>query len=406
MSLQSTKFQANLELCFCKYDFPPMLQSGRPETLELVCCLIFVFALVLSVQSPEYIEIIMGDLCYEESFSWSLSHAVSEAHEAFESLSNDEVDPVSNLTNAATCEKSFPLAKDVHKIYAHRSDEEIDDRKPEFLHVKAAWEAVEEEIDPKGAPLSEEVEICFKRLGDRGIVLIEGYAKKRRNRLKYMDAPPSILATFQFPPYLISRQSLAPEVQFHHTQALLRIRNYIFSLPDFTNTTTASLRHTCMGILADSYKVYSKLVEDLDSAAGKICPGHFWTSKGDEMMEFLREIEARDTLAKVCVYSVITRASSGAKSDLRAFYLNLLAQKHKTTPFLAQEFVPGFTYENIDSIEDVLTLIESKVEKPLEDEEVEEFRNKISRVKVPEQRVVPILSQEFVARIQRRIRES
>ena len=266
----------------------------------------------------------------------------------------------------------------------------------------APGEDVMKDVEPKkGAVQAVGVGEMFGHLQRKASSLFDHYAAKRRVHQKYKDAPPSTLTNFplsrDFPPH---PSSILRE---YTSKALAATRSHIFSCPDFLNINTSSLRHTAMGILADGYRVQMRFVEDVDELAGKICRDGRFESGMREKLAFLEEIEKKKDLVDVCQYSVVSKASSAAKSAVRLFYLELLALKHGTTPSRAQEFVPGFTYEHIQSIDEVIDLIETENDSQAADLEVDQFRAKISKMKPFGARLKPVLSPSFLERLKARL---
>ena len=176
----------------------------------------------------------------------------------------------------------------------------------------------------------------------------------------------------------------------------------IFGLPDFQDVSTASLRHTCMGVLADSYRIYMQFNSDLDTLTQELY-GEACDSDRSAMLDFLADIEMHPRLVDVCKYCVVSKASSTAKGVLKKIYLDLLALRHNTTPTLAQELVPGFTYDHIESLDEVVQLVEQDSTRS-DDQEVERFRQSLLRAKPTGPKVQVELSDQFLAKVEARLR--
>lgn len=183
-------------------------------------------------------------------------------------------------------------------------------------------------------------------------------------------------------------------------EALQKTRTQFFASSALRDVSTATLRHLCMGALVDGYRIHMRLMEDLEHLAERV--GVVLTLGTLEKLEFLRSIESHFHITEVCEHCVRSRASSVTKAAVRELYLQLLSVKHHVTPTQAQELVPGFTYDHIQSLDAVLELLDSP--QPVHDAEILQFRQRLSRLKAPPQRLRPRLSTTFVARLQKRLR--
>lgn len=229
------------------------------------------------------------------------------------------------------------------------------------------------------------------------------YANKRRTHHKCKVDPPSTRTHNSLPEGFQST-----DVSFDYLKAaVLRLleafRRTVFTVPDFDDVSSASLRHTAMGILADSYKVYLRFTEDLTGLLQELYSDCNCEIAHTALLFFLADIEAHPSLLEICHYSVVSKASTPAKRALRACFLELLALKHNTTPVLAQEKVPGFTYEHIESLDEVVELVEQESVKT-DDSEIERFRQTLARTRGPVQRVQVKVSAEFLSRLEARLK--
>lgn len=224
--------------------------------------------------------------------------------------------------------------------------------------------------------------------------------ESRRHRRKRPGPVPSMLTDWERCVQGIAGRVTQAAVRLAVSEALAEARRYIFSSPALRDASTAALRHLCMGGLADGYSIHMRLTEDLEQLAAGL--ENALVLETLEQLEFLRSIENSTHLAEVCAHCVRSRASSDTKAAVRSLYLQLLALKHHTTPTQAQELVPGFTYDHIQSLDAVLELLDSP--QPAQDAEILRFRQRLARLKPPPQRLRPRLSASFVARIQGRLR--
>ena len=259
----------------------------------------------------------------------------------------------------------------------------------------------EEPSQPVFPPL--QLEDYLKELLHTYLRFIYMFVQKRRNHQKYKDDPPSFLAGHPLPrssknaPFVAAKRSI--------DEVKNSFRRSVFALPDFLNVSTASRRHACMGILADSYRIYMRMNADLDRVTQEVC-GEACDSEFSAMQSFLACIEEHPELPEVCKYCVVSKSSSTAKGVLRKIYLDLLALRHNTTPILAQELVPGFTYDHIESLDEVVQLVEQDSTRA-DDQEVEKFRQSLLRAKVPEgPKVQVVVSEQFLAMVEARLKNS
>lgn len=259
----------------------------------------------------------------------------------------------------------------------------------------------EQEPSPPLFPANQ-LENYVKQLLTTSLQLVEMFAQKRRNHQKYKDDPQSLLTGREpFPPAQLS----FPAAKKLIDQTKASFRRTVFGLPDFQDVSTASLRHTCMGVLVDSYRLYLKFNSDLDTLTQELF-GEVCASDPVAMLDFLACIELHPVLVEVCQYCVVSKASSTAKGMLRKIYLDLLALRHNTTPTLAQELVPGFTYDHIESLDEVVQLVEQGSSSS-DDQEIERFRQSLLRAKAltgPKVRIE--LSDQFLARVEAKLKSA
>jgi hypothetical protein len=260
-----------------------------------------------------------------------------------------------------------------------------------------------EEVPPQPVFPPLQLEDYLKELLHTYLRFNDMFVQKRRNHQKYKDDPPSFLAGHPLPSSF--KKTPLSAAKLGVDQMKDSFRRTVFALPDFLDVSTASRRHACMGILADSYRIYMKMNADLDRVTQEVC-GEACDSELSAMLSFLACIEEHPELPEVCKYCVVSKSSSTAKGVLRKIYLDLLALRHNTTPILAQELVPGFTYDHIESLDEVVQLVEQDSTRT-DDQEVERFRQSLLRAKAPEgPKVQVVVSEQFLAMVEARLKNS
>lgn len=228
----------------------------------------------------------------------------------------------------------------------------------------------------------------------------ESCVESRRHRKKRAGPVPSMLLDWEKLVRSTAGKVTQATVRLAVSETLAQARRLMFSSPALRDASTAALRHLCMGALVDGYSIHMQLTQDVEQLATAL--GNPLVLESLEQLEFLQTIESSVHLAEVCAHCVRSRASSETKAAVRKLYLQLLALKHHITPTQAQELVPGFTYDHIQSLDAVLELLDSP--QPAQDAEIQHFRQRLARLKPPPQRLRPKLSASFVARIQGRLR--
>ena len=189
------------------------------------------------------------------------------------------------------------------------------------------------------------------------------------------------------------------ELRKYSTNMLFETRSALFACEDLGNISTATLRHACMGILFDAYRIFFVLVADTEGLLKSLCPTLQIDLQTSEKLAFLNTIETSPSLLQVCQYSVNSKASSTAKQEIRDIYLSLLALKEGTTPLLAQDLVPGFNYDNVRSLDEVVELVEGGKE----EREREGFRDRLENAKPLGKKVKPMVSSAFLEKLRRRV---
>lgn len=282
--------------------------------------------------------------------------------------------------------------------------EDDSDRSPLFCFLCTPQLSLETLLDnTEPTQLQEPMEqltSCLALMRMQASTRFDSCVESRRHRRKRPGPVPSMLPDWERCVQGIVGRVTQAAVRLAVSEALAEARKYIFTSPALRDASTAALRHLCMGVLADGFSIHMRLTQDLELLAAGL--GNPLVLETLEQLEFLRAIEGRTHLAEVCAHCVRSRASSDTKAAVRSVYLQLLALKHHTTPTQAQELVPGFTYDHIQSLDAVLELLDSP--QPAQDAEIHRFRQRLARLKQPPQRLRPRLSSSFVARIQGRLR--
>lgn len=220
--------------------------------------------------------------------------------------------------------------------------------------------------------------------------------EKRKSKRKFKELSRFLPATdcsLGLPPNELE------ELRKYAVNMLFETRSALFACEDLGNTSTATLRHACMGILFDAYRIFFVLVADTEGLLKSLCPSLQIDLQTSEKLAFLANIETFPSLLQVCQYSVNSQASSTAKQEIREIYLSLLAMKEGTTPLLAQDLVPGFNYDNVKSLDEVVELVEGGKE----EREREGFRERLERAKPLGKKVKPMVSSAFLEKLRRRV---
>lgn len=235
-----------------------------------------------------------------------------------------------------------------------------------------------------------------REMSEKALCLFSAALEKRKAKRKFRELARLLPAT-----RVSLRLSPAEFDQMHSCVLanLLSTRSAIFACEDFGDIGTSTLRHLCMGILFDAYRIYFLLVQELEALLQSFSPPAQVDLQTSEKLAFLSNIQANSSLLQICQYSVNSKASSTAKHETREVYLNLLALKEGVTPLFAQELVPGFNYDNVASLDDVVQLVEGGTQ----DKEVEAFRNRLNSAKPLGKKVKPVLSPAFLEKLQKRL---
>jgi len=260
-------------------------------------------------------------------------------------------------------------------------------------------ERVNDEESNGPEPPKEDLErlmAIVREMNQKALFVFSAAVEKRKAKRKFKDLT-------QFLPATGASPRLSPaENDYMHSYTLTSLhstRNALFACADFGDVSTSTLRHLCMGALFDAYRIYFLLVQDSEALLQSFSPPVQVDLQTGEKTAFLNNIQSHPSLLQVCQYSVNSKASSTAKSEIRGVYLNLLAEKEGTTALFAQELVPGFNYDNVASLDDVVQLVEGGTQ----DSEVESFRDRLLSAKPLKKKLKPTLSPAFLEKLHQRL---
>lgn len=242
----------------------------------------------------------------------------------------------------------------------------------------------------------ERLKAIVREMTQKALVLFSTAIEKRKAKRKFKELS-------RFSPATRTSPRLSPAeneyIQSYTLATLQKTRSAFFACEDYRDVSTSTLRHLCMGILFDSYRIYFLLVQELEALLQSFSPPVQVDLQASEKLAFLSDIQANPRLQEICEYSVKSKASSTAKHETRDVYLNLLALKEGVTPLFAQDLVPGFNYDHMTSLDDVVQLVEGGTQ----DKEVEAFRTRLNSAKPPCKKLQPILSPGFLEKLQQRL---